>query len=98
MSEKVIFSAFDPVRFDTPSRCDVCLATPPVFHYEYNVDESVRHPVRKGFCCAACSTKLLEKLQRAESRVWAEEEAALEADDIEVSAKPHLATVGTGRN
>jgi hypothetical protein len=34
MSEKVTFSAFDPIRFDRPSPCDVCTSQPPMFHYD----------------------------------------------------------------
>jgi len=98
MSEKIMFSAFDPIRFDVPSRCDVCDSQPPVFHYEYDVDEGVRQQQRKGFCCKSCATKLLDILQRAESRVWAQEEASLKADDLDVSdlEERRLATFGAG--
>jgi hypothetical protein len=99
MSEKVTFSAFDPVRFDAPSRCDVCASKPPVFHYEYSVDESASQQAKTGFCCAGCSTRLLEKLQRSESRVWAEEEASFKADDVDVVdlEERRLATFGDRR-
>jgi hypothetical protein len=97
MSEKVTFSAFDPLRFDAPSRCDVCTENPPVFHYEYSIDESARQQARVGFCCGACSKLLLERLQRSESRVWAAEEDSLKADDLDVSEleERRLATFGT---
>jgi len=99
MSERVTFSAFDPVHFDSPSRCDVCTSQPPVFHYEYSVDEGVRQSPKKGFCCAPCAARLLENLQSAESRVWAEEEASLKADDVDVSdlKERRLATFGDAR-
>jgi hypothetical protein len=71
MSEKVTFSAFDPILFDVPA-CDVCASQPPMFHYEYAVDEGIRQQPRKGFCCRSCAAKLLDILQRAESQVWAE--------------------------
>ena len=100
MSEKVTFSAFDPIRFDVPSKCDVCDSQPTVFHYEYGVDEGVRQQQRKGFCCRVCATKLLDILQRTESQVWAQEEASLKADDQDVSdfEERRLATFGTGRD
>jgi hypothetical protein len=99
MSEKVTFFAFDPMRFDAPSHCDVCASNPSVFHYEYSVDEGARQSPRRGFCCASCASRLLEKLQRAESQVWAEEEASLKAEDVDVSdlEERRLATFGEVR-
>ena len=85
MSEKVSFSAFDPIRFDTPTYCDVCTSDVPVFRYEYDTDEGVQQS-RQGFCCGACAAKLLDRLQRAESQVWANEAAILKAEDVDVSA------------
>jgi hypothetical protein len=84
MSEKVTFSLFDPMRFDAPSDCDVCASKPAFLHYEYSVDEGARLSPKRGFCCSACATRLLEKLQRVESQLWAAEEASLKADDIDV--------------
>ena len=99
MSEKITFSAFDPIRFDAPSHCDICDAQPPVFHYEYDVDESVRQQPRKGFCCRVCTAKLLDILQRAESKVWEQEEAFLRANDVDARdlEERRLATFGAER-
>ncbi len=99
MSEKVTFSAFDPILFDAPSTCDVCASQPPMFHYEYAVDEGIRQQPRKGFCCRSCAAKLLDTLQRAESQVWAREEAFLKANDVDASdlEERRLAIFGSGR-
>lgn len=98
MSEKVTFSAFDPIRFDVPSQCELCTSQPTMFHYEYDVDEAVRQQPRKGFCCRSCASKLLDKLQRAESQVWAQEEAFFKANDVDASdlEERRLATFGAG--
>jgi hypothetical protein len=99
MTERVTFSAFDPVRFDAPSHCNVCTSTAPVFHYEYSVDEALRQAPRKGFCCSRCAVRLLEKLQVAESRAWAQEEASLKAEDVDASdlEERRLPTFGVGQ-
>ncbi len=99
MSEKVTFSAFDPMRFDAPSHCDVCTSNPPVFHYECSLDQGARLSPKRGFCCTSCATRLLEKLRNAESRVWAEEEASLKAEDLDVAdlEERRLATFGNVR-
>lgn len=99
MSEKVTFSAFDPIRFDAPSQCDICASQPTVFRYEYDVDQGARLQPGKGFCCRSCASKLLDKLQRAESQAWAQEEALLKANDIAVSdvEEGRLATFGADR-
>ncbi len=39
----------------------------------------------RGFCCARCAVELVKKLESAESQQWTEEEAALQADDLEIS-------------
>jgi hypothetical protein len=98
MSEKVTFSVFDPIRSDAPSDCDVCDSQPPVFYYEYDIDEGVRQQPRKGYCCRDCATKLLDTLQRAESQIWAREEAFLKANDVDASEleERRLATFGVG--
>jgi hypothetical protein len=98
MSKKVAFSAFDPIRFDTPSGCDVCALTPPCIPLRVHHRRNRREQVRKGFCCGACSARLLEKLQLEESRVWAEEEASLKADDVDVSdlEERRVATLAKG--
>jgi hypothetical protein len=99
MSEKVTFSAFDPIRFDAPSYCDVCTSNPPVFHYEYTLDEGARLSPKRGFCCSSCAVRLLEKLRNAESQAWTEEEASLRAEDVDVAdlEERRLATFGNAR-
>jgi hypothetical protein len=99
MRARVTFSVFDPMRFDAPSDCDVCASNPALFHYESIVDEGARLWPKRGFCCSACATRLLEKLQGVESQVWAAEEAALKADDIDVGdlEERRLATFGQNR-
>lgn len=99
MSEKVTFSAFDPIHFDVPSRCEICASQPNMFRYEYDVDEGTRQQPRKGFCCCSCAAKLLDTLQRAESRVWKQEEDYLKANDVDASdlEERRLATFGAGR-
>lgn len=84
MNEKVSFSAFDPIRFDTPSHCDVCTSNVPIFRYEYDSDRGVQE-THQGFCCGACATKLLDGLHRVESQVWADEAAILKAEGLDVS-------------
>jgi hypothetical protein len=37
-----------------------------------------------GFCCQPCTQRLLDQLQQSESREWAEEESALNADESDV--------------
>jgi hypothetical protein len=85
MSEKITFATFDPMRFDPPSHCDICASNPSVLHYEYSVDEGARLSPKRGFCCSSCATRLLEKLQSAESQAWAEEEASLRAEEFDVA-------------
>ena len=96
MSEKVMFSTFDPIRFDVPPQCQICTSQPTMFHYEYDVDEGIRQQPRKGFCCRSCAAKLLDTLQRSESQVWAQEEAFLKANDVDASEleERRLATFG----
>ena len=82
MTENVSFSAFDPIRVDAPCRCNICTSGAPVFRYEYDTEAITRQPA-SGFCCRACAGRMLDQLQRFESRVWAEEEASLKAEDID---------------
>lgn len=99
MSERVTFSTFDPVRFDSPSHCDLCTSRSPVFHYEHTVDEAARQSPKRGFCCASCAARLLATLQNTESRVWAEEEASVKADNAADASDPErqLATFNVRR-
>jgi hypothetical protein len=84
--KKLSFATFDPLIRDTPASCDICRSGSPIFSYELRTQDE--HGERRniyGFCCAACGPRLLKKLEREESREWAAEEAALEADDIDIS-------------
>jgi len=97
MHDSLSFTVFDPLR-DAPEMCSICESNPPVFHYEFLANES--SDPQKGFCCRFCAVKLLGKLERAESQEWAEEEAALRADDQDVSGfrQRRLATFSGKRN
>jgi hypothetical protein len=81
MPSSVLFTTFDPLR-DAPEVCSVCHSHPPVFHFEFaTADEDEADYSIKGFCCESCATRLLKTLECTESREWAEEAAALAADD-----------------
>jgi len=85
MHNSLHFTTFDPMR-DAPELCGLCKSRPPVFHFEFNSDADEKAPVsRRGFCCDGCATRLLKKLERTESQEWAEEEAALAADDLDTA-------------
>ncbi|HUK26519.1 MAG TPA: hypothetical protein VLV49_18215 [Terriglobales bacterium] len=100
MIDSLFFAGFDPLH-EVPELCTVCSLRPPVFGFDYRaLDENGESRKTTGFCCAACAAALLEKLERAESREWAEEEAALAKDDFDVTAlhKQRLAAFpGSGR-
>ena len=84
--KKLSFSTFDPLIRDAPPRCDICNSGSPIFSYELRTQDE--HGERRniyGFCCMACGPRLLKKLEREESRDWAAEEAALHADDMDIS-------------
>ncbi|PYX85788.1 MAG: hypothetical protein DMG68_17225 [Acidobacteria bacterium] len=83
MYSKVSFATFDPLVRDVPQFCDLCIASAPVFAYEFATsDENDETRFLKGFCCAPCAPDLVKKLADIESRAWAEEEAALEASEL----------------
>jgi len=83
MYNSLHFTTFDPLR-DAPEVCGLCQARPPVFHFEINSEADPKESFsRKGFCCDVCATRLLKKLERTESQEWAEEEAALAAEDLD---------------
>jgi len=85
MHNSLHFTTFDPLR-DAPELCGLCRTRPPVLHFEFNSDEYQKEPLSsKGFCCEVCATRLLKTLERTESREWAEEEAALAADDLDTA-------------
>jgi hypothetical protein len=81
MQSTVLFTTFDPLR-DAPEMCSVCHSQPPVFRFEFGTADEDEAPYSiKGFCCESCATRLLKILECTESREWAEEAAALAADD-----------------
>jgi len=98
--DTLFFAGFDPLH-EVPEVCTVCASRPPVFSYDHHAFDSKGQPQRTtGFCCAPCAAVLLKKLERAESQEWAEEEAALESDDFDVTEfrKHRLAAFpGAGR-
>jgi hypothetical protein len=86
MSNRVCFSTFDFFR-DAPNVCGVCMSSAPIFRYEFLEDgENIRAEYMKEFCCASCAGMLLEVLEDVERRDWAREQAALEAEGIEVTS------------
>jgi len=85
MIDSLFFSGFDPLH-EVPELCTVCAGRPPVFSYDYHTLDAARNPQKTtGFCCMACATELLCKLESTESEEWAEEEAALAKDDFDVT-------------
>lgn len=81
MHNRVLFTTFDPLR-DAPEACSVCSSRPPIFHFEFETEDEDGEPQAiKGFCCEPCATRLLKTLESTESREWAEEAAALAAED-----------------
>jgi hypothetical protein len=53
--------------------------------------------ITKGFCCASCARAMLNNLEGREADEWAEEEAELEAEHVDVTdyQKRRLATFGS---
>jgi hypothetical protein len=71
---------------EVPERCQVCWSNPPVFYYEWLPYSNHAEPhVIEGFCCAACAAEFLRDLKHGEAREWAKEEAALEADESDLT-------------
>jgi len=98
MNDSVFFATFDPLYVNAPDACALCIAQPPLFTYEYCLEDTEgKREYLKGFCCSRCAQTLLNKLASSEAKEWAEEEAALEADDLDVTEfqKRRLATFGT---
>jgi len=97
MNDSLFFATFDPLYINAPDACSLCIAQPPAFTYEYCIEQNdgQRHYV-KGFCCTSCSAGLLQKLARREAQEWAQEEAELEAGEMDVTdlQKRRLATFG----
>jgi hypothetical protein len=99
MRPSLFFSAFEPLH-ETPEMCDICNSNPPVFSYEVAYGTRGEAKEKKGFCCVLCTTVLLRILARDESQNWAEEEAALKADECDVSdfSQHRLAAFGDEQN
>ena len=98
MNDSVFFATFDPLFINAPEACGLCLTNPPIFNYEYSKqEENNQTQYLKGFCCSACAMDLLKKLSSTEAEEWAEEEAALAADNLDVTdfQKRRLATFGS---
>ena len=95
MRDTLCFSSFDPLFSDAPAVCDLCEKQPSVFHFRSATSGSEAQPA-KGFCCAECASLLLGRLERAESLVWAQEEASVSAEGSDVSEfrKRRLAAFG----
>lgn len=96
----ITFSTFDPFLKDAPSLCEVCKTRPSVFHFERASSDESPDKMAQGFCCKQCATELLEKLQQTESVAWAEEEAVIESQGVDVSDfhDRRLATFGRCRD
>ncbi len=87
MKNKLCFSTYDPAFRDTPKLCDVCRSEVPAFQYKFVAeDEAGTLRENAGYCCVACSGELLGNLRTAELRTWTREEAALAADDMDITA------------
>ena len=84
MRDTLCFSTFDPLFSDAPSRCDLCESKPSVFQFRSATNHSEAQPA-KGFCCAECASLLLGRLERAESLLWAAEEASVKAEGTDTS-------------
>jgi hypothetical protein len=99
MNGKVSFRAFEPLLHDAPQLCNLCLSKAPAFKYEYHTEEHQQEKNRTGFCCLFCAPQLLKKLASVESHRWAEEEAALKADNEDTSDihARRLATFGANK-
>jgi len=98
MNDSVFFATFDPLYVNAPDGCSVCIAQPPIFSYEYCIEEeSGERQYLKGFCCAACAAQLLKRLANTEAGEWEKEEEELEAENLDVTdfQKRRLATFGS---
>ena len=86
MRASLFLAAFDPMH-EVPRVCTVCKMKPPVFSYELRTyGRTGELSDTEGFCCAGCAGELVKKLERNEAQLWAQEETALEAQDVDVSA------------
>jgi hypothetical protein len=86
MRASLFLAAFDQMH-ELPQVCGLCKVKPPVFNYEfrgYGRTGELSHT--EGFCCAPCAGEMVNKLERNEVRLWEQEETALEAEDVDVTA------------
>jgi hypothetical protein len=98
MDDSLFFATFDPLFINAPEACTLCIVRPPAFSYEYALQqESGQRTYQKGFCCSKCARDLVRKLESREASEWQQEEAALEAEHMDVTdlQKRRLATFGT---
>lgn len=98
MNDSVFFGTFDPLCVDAPDVCNLCIAQPPSYEFETCLEgEDGKREVKKGFCCTSCARVLLKNLEGREAKEWADEEAELEAEHVDISAyqKRRLATFGS---
>lgn len=97
MNDSLFFATFDPLYVNAPETCTMCVVQPPIYNYEYCLeDEEGKRTYLKGFCCASCAAALLNKLENREAEEWKEEEAVMEADRMDVAdfQKRRLAAFG----
>ncbi|HVO59668.1 MAG TPA: hypothetical protein VMT53_01965 [Terriglobales bacterium] len=100
MNDSVFFGTFDPLCVDAPETCNLCIAQPPVYEYESCMEgENGERTITKGFCCASCARAMLNNLEGREADEWAEEEAELESEHVDITdyQKRRLATFGGGK-
>lgn len=100
MRDTISFSTFDPLLSDAPSLCDVCETKPSIFEFESHGSNNGTSRRKKGFCCASCAAVLLAELQKEESVAWAQEEASMLSDGLDMTDfhTRRLATFGNGKN
>lgn len=85
MSSSLTFFTFEPLR-EVPEVCNLCAQNPPVLLFELQIyNQSGEAEDTKGFCCASCAVELVKKLEGAEFQQWTDEEAVLQAEDLDIS-------------
>jgi hypothetical protein len=84
MSSRLSLFTFEPLR-EVPEVCSLCKAGSPVLIYESQVyGKNGEAEDGRGFCCGRCAIELVKQLEVGELQQWTEEEAALEAEDLDV--------------
>jgi hypothetical protein len=85
MNSSLSFFSFEPLR-EVPEVCSQCSASSPALIYESRTYRDGEDPEEaRGFCCVRCAVELLKKLERSEAQQWTQEEAALRAENVDVS-------------